>query len=141
MNANHEIERRVQSFVAELSVLVRKQALAAVQEALGGNSGSAVRERPAPPRQAVAKATNGKGTGQRLPRLRNGQRRDPRDLARLVAAVRSHIGSHPGEGAETIAKQLGITTKELALPIQKLLADKAIRKTGQKRATRYFGRG
>ena len=37
-----------------------------------------------------------------------------------------------------MAKALGVQTKELALPIAKLLKSKAIKKRGQKRATKYY---
>ena len=52
--------------------------------------------------------------------------------------VGNHIKSNPGQGVEQIAKALGTSTKELTLPIRKLLGDKKITSKGQKRATRYF---
>ena len=39
-----------------------------------------------------------------------------------------------------IGKTMNVATKELALPVQKLWAAKAIRTKGQKRATKYFAK-
>jgi hypothetical protein len=39
---------------------------------------------------------------------------------------------------EAIGKALGAPTKDLNLPIKKLLASKKIRSEGHKRATEYF---
>jgi hypothetical protein len=39
---------------------------------------------------------------------------------------------------EAIGKALGLPTRELNLPIKKLLAGKKIRSEGHKRATEYF---
>jgi hypothetical protein len=39
---------------------------------------------------------------------------------------------------EHIAKELGLATPELTLPVRKLLADGKLRVEGQKRATQYY---
>jgi predicted transcriptional regulator len=48
------------------------------------------------------------------------------------------VKSNPGLRIEQINKELGTVTKELALPIRKLLADGTITSKGQKRSTTYF---
>ncbi len=53
----------------------------------------------------------------------------------MTEQVGNHIKSNPGQGVEQIAKALSTTTKELTLPIRKLLGDKKITSKGQKRAT------
>lgn len=144
-NLTREIEARVEEFVGELSALVRKAAIASVAEALGtGSAAPAPRRGPGRPRKTVAApsssaapASNGSAP-LRLPRLRKGQKRDPKDLQRIVEAVGAHVTAHPGEGVELIAKHLGVATKEITLPIAKLLGSKAITRKGVKRATRYF---
>ena len=45
---------------------------------------------------------------------------------------------HPGLRIEQINKQLGTTTKDLALPIRKLIAEGALKTKGEKRSTAYF---
>lgn len=50
----------------------------------------------------------------------------------------SFVKSHPGLRIEQINKELGTTTKDLALPIRKLIADGLISAKGKKRSTMYF---
>jgi predicted transcriptional regulator len=48
------------------------------------------------------------------------------------------VAKHPGLRIEQINKQLGTTTKDLALPIRKLIADGSLKAKGKKRSTTYF---
>ncbi len=48
------------------------------------------------------------------------------------------MGKNPGLRIEQINKQLGTTTKSLALPIRKLVAEKRVKTKGAKRSTAYF---
>jgi predicted transcriptional regulator len=50
----------------------------------------------------------------------------------------SFVKANPGLRIEQINKELGTTTKDLALPIRKLIADRVISAKGQKRSTMYF---
>ncbi|MBN8609086.1 MAG: DNA-binding protein [Deltaproteobacteria bacterium] len=127
-----EIEARVASFVADLDALVRKAALEAVQSALGGG---ATPRTSSPSKKAAAPAAKASSA----PRAaKKGGKRDPNALAKLVDAVKAHISLHPGEGVEAISKHMGVSSKEITLPITKLLADKTITRKGQRRGTRYF---
>jgi ABC-type nitrate/sulfonate/bicarbonate transport system substrate-binding protein len=56
----------------------------------------------------------------------------------MVTKAGDWIKGHPGNGVEAMAKAMGVQTKELALPIAKLLKSRHIKKRGQKRATKYF---
>lgn len=67
-----------------------------------------------------------------------GEKRSPADLAALVDSVYTAIRATPGMGVEQIGKALAKPTKELGLPIKKLIKDRQITTKGQKRATRYF---
>ena len=67
-----------------------------------------------------------------------GEKRPPAELAKLTEKLGEYIKAHPGLRIEPIGKALGTPTKELSLPIKKLLAAKKIRSEGQKRATEYF---
>ncbi len=132
MNLTPEIERRIQSFVTELDGLIRQAALEAVQVALAGSSPRATTTAAAKPAKTVAPKSPA------APRRGKSGKRDPGDLAKLVDAVRAHIAQHPGEGVETIGKHMGVATKDLALPITKLLEAKHITRKGARRGTRYF---
>lgn len=67
-----------------------------------------------------------------------GQKRDPKDLEALSQKLRAHIAKNPGQRIEQIGEGLGIATRELNLPVKKLLGAKQISKKGQRRATTYF---
>ncbi len=68
----------------------------------------------------------------------SGAKRPPAELAKLTDKLGEYIKAHPGHRIEPIGKSLGVPTKDLTLPVKKLLAAKKIRAQGQKRATEYF---
>jgi hypothetical protein len=66
-------------------------------------------------------------------------RRSADDIETMKALVLNHVRAHAaGSRIEEIAVGLGLSTKELTLPVRALLAEKALTKKGQRRATRYF---
>ncbi len=150
----HELRSRVDHFVSELSALIRRQALQAVEEVLKKGDGGAAQPRKAgrPAKAAPegeAKQAKARGGAKAKPaaaaaaaaaKRRAGEKRTPQQLAAITEQVFNYIKSNGGQGVEQIAKALGTSTKELTLPIRKLLADKKIGSKGQKRATRYFPR-
>jgi hypothetical protein len=125
-----EIESLVATFVADLTSLLRASALDVVQEALGAG-------RPRAPRQARGATSRAPATGERRPK---GAKRDPRDIEALTEKLASFVKKTPGQRIEQIGKALNTSTKELALPVKKLVAAKRLSTKGQKRATTYFPR-
>ncbi len=67
-----------------------------------------------------------------------GEKRPPAELAKLTEKLGEYIKAHPGQRIETIGKALATPTKDLSLPIKKLLSGNKIRSEGLKRATEYF---
>lgn len=122
-----EVRDRVESFVAELSDLIRRAALESVQEALGGGgsarAGAAGGSRKAPPRRV---------------RAGRGGRRSEEDLAEAAAALQAYIKSNPGQRLEEIGVAMGESTKDLKRPVQMLISSGALQTEGQRRGTRYF---
>jgi hypothetical protein len=59
----------------------------------------------------------------------------------MAGRIATFVKSNPGMGLEAIAKGIGTATKELKLPVIKLLASRTLRKTGEKRGTKYFAGG
>ena len=66
--------------------------------------------------------------------------RDPDPIDALTERTAAYIKANAGKRIEEIGKALSTPTKDLALPIIRLLANKTIKKSGQKRATKYFAR-
>ena len=150
-DADNEIRARVESFVNELSDLVRQAALEAVATALKkgeaqpqtrkvGRPTKAAAPVEAPEEKRGSARTRGRPTAAKGAKRRAGEKRSPQILAQVTEQVFNHIKTNAGQGVEQIAKALGTTTKELTLPIRKLLAEKKVTSKGQKRATRYFPR-
>ena len=144
-NVQDEIRSRVAAFVTELSALVRHAAYDAVEITLGAGAPAprakaapAAKARPAaaaaPPKATPA----GRGRSPKAaPARKPGQKRDPRDLARLVERLADYIRTNPGQRIEQINRALGVPTKDLTLPIRKLLSSHRIIAVGEKRATTY----
>lgn len=125
--ANDRIHEILESFASEIRAEVQRQAMAALS---GGFVGSTKSNGHRAIHVAVPKA-KGKGKGK-------GHKRDTKMLDQLRGNVLAFIAKHPGLRIEEINKELGTSTKDLALPIRKLLDAKAIRSTGQKRSTKYY---
>jgi len=72
------------------------------------------------------------------PRGGRGAKRTAEDIEVLSEKFAAFVKASPGLRIEQINKELGTTTKDLALPIRKLIADGKIAAKGQKRSTTYF---
>ena len=116
-----EMDRVVQGFVSQISELARRAALEMIEKSLGQ---SGVR--------------GGRGTVRIGGGRGRGAKRTASDLEQISSGFVTFVSKHPGLRIEQINKELGTTTKALALPIRKLLADSVITSKGQKRATTYF---
>jgi hypothetical protein len=126
----NEMNHTVQSFVAQITELARRAAIDTLESAFGGRAA-----RNGAARVAVADASVGR-VGR--PRGGRGAKRTPADLEALSEQFVSFVKANPGLRIEQINKQLGTTTKDLALPIRKLIADGGISAKGKKRSTTYF---
>jgi hypothetical protein len=122
----------VQGFVAQIAELARRAALDTLESAFGGRGGRDGGSRP-----AIAIAAGGMARAGR-PRGGRGAKRTAEDIEMLSEKFAAFVKSNPGLRIEQINKELGTTTKDLALPIRKLIADGKITAKGQKRSTTYF---
>jgi hypothetical protein len=127
----NDMNHAVQGFVAQITELARRAALNTLESAFGGNGTRGA------PRAIAAPATPGVASIGR-PRGGRGAKRTAADLDSLSAKFASFVKTHPGLRIEQINKELGTTTKDLALPIRKLIAERMISAKGQKRSTTYF---
>jgi hypothetical protein len=135
-STEQEIHELVARFTGDLLKVVQKAALASFASAfefkgeIGANSATRTRGRPA----SATKRRARKGAGKRTV----GGKRNPTALAALTEKLGAHVAANTGQDIREIGAALRATTAELALPIKKLLADKKIKKRGQRRSTRYF---
>jgi hypothetical protein len=118
-NLQNQVNTRVEAFVAEITELAR----AAAYQALSGALDTPI--------------ASGRGATMAL-RGRKGGKRTADEIAQMADAFLAHITANPGQRMEHIAKELGLPTPELTLPVRKLLADGKLRVEGQKRATQYY---
>ena len=134
-----KIRSRVETFLQEMRSLVRQVALASVEDVLSGASdrrrapgrrGATAKRRPGRPRKVVARA-----------RLAKRGKRTGEQVEALASRVLAHVKANPGDRLEQIGKGLRMATKELKLPIAKLLATKRVKTSGRKRGTKYFTGG
>jgi hypothetical protein len=122
-----QMNRVVAGFVAQITELARRAAIDTLEAALSGSEAR---------RATTGTSTAGAG------RVRGrGAKRSPDELDKLAERFQTFVKESPGLRIEQINKQLGTTTKDLALPIRKLLAEGAIHAKGQKRSTTYFAGG
>lgn len=131
-NFEQMIAQRVHVFVSEITELARQQALETLSAALvAGGRARAGRGRNG----AAAPRVSRRGRDQA------GNRRSPEEIDRAAQALLSEIQSNPGLRVEQIGRALGAATKDLSLPLKKLLSQRMVRSEGQRRATRYFPAG
>lgn len=70
-----------------------------------------------------------------------GGKRTSDEVEAMAARIAAYVRSNPGARLEAIASGLGTSSKELKLPVIKLLGSKTLTKKGQKRGTMYFPGG
>ena len=124
-----EMNHVVQGFVARISELARRAAIGTLESAFGGRAG---RANGAQVLLAAGKGAPGRSRGGRS------AKRTAADLEALSSKVAAFVKAKPGLRIEQINQELGTTTKDLALPIRKLIADGLLAAKGQKRSTKYF---
>jgi len=135
MANNHlesEIRTCINSFVEELSTLVKQAAIESVKEALGGSSTPARRD-PGRPRKAHAVISR--------PSSKRRKRRSSGAVDSVAIRILEQVKANPGQGVGEIGGALRLTSKDLRLPILKLIEDKKLKTKGQRRGTKYFTAG
>jgi hypothetical protein len=129
-----QIQARIQTFTAELTELIKEAALQSVSDALRSPVTSAMR--------GSARLTRSNAialrAGHALATRAAGAKRTAAELDELSERLFGFIADNPGQRTEQIGAALGIPTKELVLPMRKLLRDGRLKTKGQKRATSYF---
>ena len=124
-----ELDRTVRRFVAQITELARHAALEALRAAYRARvAARSPARRIEPPRDGRP----------RDHRRSYRPRRSPLDLGALSEQFTAFVLANPGLRIEQINVRLGTTTKALALPIRRLVADGAIHTRGHGRSMTYF---
>lgn len=123
-NFQQQMNHTVQSFIHDVTEMARRAAVDALSSTLGNRAARA--------RAGGAAAPAGRPLGRRA------DKRTATELDALSERFVAFVREHPGLRIEQINRTLGTRTKDLALPIRKLVAEGAIRVKGQKRSTTYF---
>lgn len=116
--SNHienQIKERIVTFVHELDVLVRRSTLEALKSVLDGGSSTPGRRGPGRPRGSGSNAVGGN----------------------VASAIVEHVRGHDGQTVGEIAVAVRAAPKLVKKAIIQLLGTGALKKTGQKRGTRY----
>ena len=132
-----QMNQSVQDFVAQITEIARRAALDTLGAAFSGGpatggNGATTRGSGATAAKPAAARAIGRPAGGR------GAKRAPEDIEAMGQQFVAFVKANPGLRIEQINKELGTTTKDLALPIRKLEADGMISTKGQRRATQYF---
>jgi hypothetical protein len=130
-----QLASAVTSFIAEVTALARKAAMETLGSALDGPVAAPATRRAAGGSPTPAAAPVPATSRRALPK---GAKRPAGQLAGLRVTLVEFVKANPGQRVEQINKALGVSTKDLALPIRKLVAGGELRTEGAKRATKYF---
>ncbi len=133
---DREIRERIESFIGDVSTLVKRFALEAVQSVLG-DAGSAPKLKRGPGRPPKAGSASPLVAAKRKAGGKRG-RRAGEDIEKASEMMLAAIKSKPGLRLEELGKVLGVSTKGLKLPASKLIASGEVRTQGEKRGRKYF---
>jgi hypothetical protein len=128
-----QIQSRIQSFTVELAELIRQAALESVSLALNTPGGA---------KRSIGRGfrTNGLASLHFGSVSAKAGKRTSEEIEVLSGRLYDFIKANPGQRTEQIGTALGLTTRELVLPMRKLIRDGQLKTKGQKRATTYFPR-
>ncbi|HMJ14442.1 MAG TPA: DNA-binding protein [Polyangiaceae bacterium] len=128
-DVDNQIREQIEAFVSDLNQLVRQAALEAVAAALGGDGAAVVAGRGGRAPGFARALARGRGKG---------AKRTAEELEGTRESVLDYVRRNAGQGVEQIAKALNVPSRDLVLPIRKLVAAGQLSTKGQKRATKYF---
>ncbi|MBK8172708.1 MAG: hypothetical protein IPK60_20555 [Sandaracinaceae bacterium] len=134
------IRSRVDAFVINLTNLALITKLQSVHGAFRArlDTSSVAPTKRGPGRPRSSEASQPIAAAPKPSRKAKRRRRTIEAVLKTAADVLAYIKAHEGERLEQIGQGLGIATKDLKFPIQKLFEQKAIKTTGDRRGTKYF---
>ena len=137
---NQEMRALVDNFVTDLANIWRRAALEAMTGASGASDASSDTGNGNQRKRSSANGDMFTERPSRKPRQVKGGKRAPELLEQVSTSFAEFVAKNPGLRIEQINKQLGTTTKDLRLPIRKLIEDGVIKAKGLLRSTTYFAK-
>jgi len=141
-----QLSTLVDQFVAQVTTVARETAMQTLQAALGAANDVVARLRPGTVTtsnlRSVTSATQ--PSASRAPVTRTagarakGEKRPSNEIESVRTRLLEFIERNPGLRVEQINAKLGTTTRDVALPLRKLIGEGVIRSEGEKRSTQYF---
>jgi hypothetical protein len=122
---SNRLQALVSAFIKDVASAVRASTIEALEQALQPSSEA----RAKPISTTPAKSTPARG------RL---HRRNKDAIAAMKGRLLAAIASKPGMRSEELRARLRIDRRELVLPLRNLVAERRVKTTGAKRATKYF---
>ena len=127
MKAQEQLERAIESFVLDMQALIRRAAEEQLQAILS-------RDGAAASKRGVSGAGKSVASDEPVGRIR----RSADQLAAVQEKIVKLLGAKPKLTSEEIQNELGLTKKDIQLPLQLLRDEKRINAKGERRAMRYF---
>lgn len=118
--SNRTLGEQIEQLVREHIAVAREEAQAAVQRAFAEVDG-----KPARPSKPTERTTSRR-------------RRTPSEVAELSEQLYAAVCKMPGETMMVLARQVGVTPRELKVPVARLRRAGRVRGVGQKSHMRYF---
>ena len=116
-----QINRLVGEFVEQVTALAKQLAITTLESGLKNGGRLSLGFAGVPSR--------GRGKG---------IKRTSDELDRIGEKLIGFVGDNPGLRIEQINKAIGTSTRDLQLPIRKLIAEGRLKTKGHKRSTQYF---
>jgi len=116
------------------SVAPKAPSIAPAVPPVGTLKGTSLRK---PAAKAATKAATKAPAAPKKTAATKGQKRSLEEMEKLLTAIHNHVKANSGTRVEPMSKALNTPTKDLSLPLKKLVAAGKIQVVGEKRATEY----
>lgn len=140
-----DLRSKIAAIVAQCAEKIAEAIASSTLEEIAALSKEVVAPPPTPPARPTrrnvqsAPAPQPGLARQALPTVKIRGRRGAAEIEKIASAVLTVLKLHPeGQRSEELQKSLGVTSRDLPRPLQYALEKKLVRKSGDKRSTRYF---
>ena len=135
-----QLQERIEAFAADVTTILQQAVADSVSDVLAGTAAKPARRAPAAKVGRKAKTKTKAKAKAKGKRRAKGAKRSPAELVQLEKGLLREVKRKGGRRIEEIAESLGASTKDLTLPMKKLIGGKKVKSKGQRRATRYTAR-